>query len=412
MPAAEAGFSVFGRGFARNSFQRHENQLTSPRLGTISDCGAECRSFGSAEVRFAQDDNSFLIGIFETRRKLKGEQAMAEAKTHKVTLIPGDGIGPEVTQAVVRIIEATGVKFEWERFAAGAEAFEIYGEYIPAALTRSIESTQVALKGPVTTPIGGGFKSINVTLRKQFDLFANFRPIKNLPGLATHWPGVDLIIVRENTEGEYVGLEHEVVPGVVESIKVVTEKGSTRIAKFAFEYARKHGRKKIHSIHKANIMKMSDGLFLRCARTMAEGFPDVTYAEHLIDNTCMQMVMNPYQYDMLLLENLYGDILSDLCAGLVGGLGLVPGANLGLECAIFEAVHGSAPDIAGKDVANPTALLQSAILMLRHLDEFVAADKVQKALETVYTERKTLTRDVGGAAGTTQFADAILAAMV
>ena len=336
---------------------------------------------------------------------------MSDAKTHKITLIPGDGIGPEVTHAVVRILEATGVKFEWERFAAGAEAFEIHGEYIPAALYESIERNRVALKGPVTTPIGGGFKSINVTLRKKFDLFANFRPIKNLPGLATHWPGVDLIIVRENTEGEYVGLEHEVVPGVVESIKVISEKGSTRIAKFAFEYARKHGRKKIHSIHKANIMKLSDGLFLRCARKVAEGFPDIFYGEQLIDNTCMQLVMNPFQYDTLLLENLYGDIVSDLCAGLVGGLGLVPGANLGLECAIFEAVHGSAPDIAGKDVANPTALLQSAVLMLRHIDEPAAADKVQLAIETVYAERKTLTRDVGGSASTSQFADAVLAAM-
>ncbi len=336
---------------------------------------------------------------------------MAEQKTHKVTLIPGDGIGPEVTQAVVRILEATGVKFEWERFAAGAEAFEIFGEYIPAALYESIERNKVALKGPVTTPVGGGFKSINVTLRKKFDLFANFRPIKNLPGLETKWPGVDLIIVRENTEGEYVGLEHEVVPGVVESIKVITDKGSTRIAKFAFDYARKHGRKKIHSIHKANIMKLSDGLFLRCARRVAEGFPDVLYGEHIIDNTCMQLVMNPFQYDTLLLENLYGDIVSDLCAGLVGGLGLVPGANLGHDCAIFEAVHGSAPDIAGQDIANPTALLQSAVLMLHHLNEEAAANKVQKAVETVYAERKTLTRDVGGHAGTSQFADAVLAAM-
>jgi len=217
--------------------------------------------------------------------------------------------------------------------------------------------------------------------------------------------------VRENTEGEYVGLEHEVVPGVVEAIKVITEKGSTRIAKFAFEYARKHGRKKIHSIHKANIMKLSDGLFLRCARKVSEGFPEIFYGEHIIDNTCMQLVMNPWQYDTLLLENLYGDIVSDLCAGLVGGLGLVPGANLGHDCAIFEAVHGSAPDIAGKDIANPTALLQSAVLMLRHLDEMAAADKVQAALEAVYAERKTLTRDVGGTAGTTQFADAVLAAM-
>jgi isocitrate dehydrogenase (NAD+) len=336
---------------------------------------------------------------------------MSEKKTHKVTLISGDGIGPEVTQAVVRILEATGAKFEWERFAAGAEAFEIHGEYIPAALYESIERNRVALKGPVTTPIGGGFKSINVTLRKKFDLFANLRPIRNLPGLDTKYPGVDLVIVRENTEGEYVGLEHEVVPGVVESIKVITEKGSTRIARFAFEYARKHGRRKIHSIHKANIMKLSDGLFLRCARKVAEEYPLITYGEHLIDNTCMQLVMNPFQYDTLLLENLYGDIVSDLCAGLVGGLGLAPGANLGVNCAIFEAVHGSAPDIAGKDVANPTALLQSAILMLRHLDETAAADKAQRALETVYGERKMLTRDVGGTAGTTQFTEAVLAAM-
>jgi isocitrate dehydrogenase (NAD+) len=336
---------------------------------------------------------------------------MPETKSHKVTLIPGDGIGPEVTQAVVRILEATGVKFEWERFAAGAEAFEIHGEYIPADLYESIQRNRVALKGPVSTPIGGGFKSINVTLRKRFDLYVNFRPIRNLPGLETKWPGVDIIVVRENTEGEYVGLEHEVVPGVVESIKVITEKGSTRIARFAFEYAQKHGRKKIHSIHKANIMKMSDGLFLRCARKVSEEFPDIQYGEHIIDNTCMQLVINPFQYDVMLLENLYGDIVSDLCAGLVGGLGLVPGANLGAECAIFEAVHGSAPDIAGKDRANPTALLQSAVLMLRHLDESAAADRVQTALEKVYAERKTLTRDVGGNAGTVQFTDAVLAAM-
>ena len=330
---------------------------------------------------------------------------------HKVTLIPGDGIGPEVTRAVVRILEATGVRFEWESFAAGAEAFEAHGEYLPAALLESIERNGVALKGPVTTPVGGGFKSINVTLRKRFDLFANFRPIKNLPGIKTHWPGVDLIVVRENTEGEYVGLEHEVVPGVVESLKVITEKGSTRIAKFAFEYARKHGRKKIHSIHKANIMKMSDGLFLRCARQMATGFAEVEYGEHIIDNTCMQLVMNPNQYDVLLLENLYGDIVSDLCAGLIGGLGLVPGANLGIGCAIFEAVHGSAPDIAGKDVANPTALLQSAVLMLEYLNEMTAAERVKKALEIVFSEGKHLTRDVGGSASTTEFTEAILAAM-
>lgn len=331
--------------------------------------------------------------------------------THKVTLIPGDGIGPEVIEATVRMLEATGVKFEWESFAAGAEAFEKYHEYIPKELSESIERTRVGLKGPVTTPIGGGFSSINVELRKRFELFANFRPIRNLPHIPTRYPGIDLIVVRENTEGLYSGIEHEVVPGVVESIKVISEKASTRISRFAFEHARKNKRKKIHCIHKANIMKLSDGLFLRCARTISKEYPEITYGEHIVDNTCMQLVMNPFQYDTLLLENLYGDIVSDLCAGLVGGLGLVPGANLGHDCAIFEAVHGSAPDIAGKDVANPTALLQSAVLMLRHLDEEAAADKVQRALDSVYAERKTLTRDVGGTAGTTQFADAVLAAM-
>jgi isocitrate dehydrogenase (NAD+) len=336
---------------------------------------------------------------------------MTEKRTHTVTLIPGDGIGPEVTDAVVRILEATGVKFQWERFAAGAEAFEKHKEYIPKELYESIERNKLALKGPVTTPVGGGFPSINVTLRKKFELYANFRPIKNLPGLETRYPGVDLVIVRENTEGLYVGLEHEVVPGVVESIKVITEKASTRIAKFAFAYARQHKRKKIHAIHKANIMKLSDGLFLRCARDVAKGYPEIFYGEHIIDNTCMQLVMNPYQYDMLLLENLYGDIVSDLCAAFVGGLGLVPGANLGADAAIFEAVHGSAPDIAGKDIANPTALLQSAILMLRHIDEAEAADKLQTALEAVYIEKKTLTRDVGGSSGTKAFADAVIAAL-
>jgi isocitrate dehydrogenase (NAD+) len=259
--------------------------------------------------------------------------------------------------------------------------------------------------------VGGGFPSINVTLRKKFELYANFRPIKNLPGLETRYPGVDLIIVRENTEDLYVGLEHEVVPGVVESLKVITAKASTRIAQFAFDYARKHGRKKIHAIHKANIMKMSDGLFLKCAREVAKGFPEITYGEHIIDNTCMQLVMNPYQYDVLLLGNLYGDIVSDLCAAFVGGLGLVPGANLGADAAIFEAVHGSAPDIAGKDIANPTALLQSAVLMLRHIDEEATADKLQTALETVYIEKKTLTRDVGGSSGTKAFADAVIKAV-
>src|SRR5664280_1377522 len=300
--------------------------------------------------------------------------------SHKVTLIPGDGIGPEVVNATVRILEATGVKFEWESFAAGAEAYEKYQEYIPKELTESIERTHVGLKGPVTTPIGGGFSSINVALRKQFELFANFRPIRNLPAVATRYPGVDLVIVRENTEGLYSGIEHEVVPGVVESLKIITEKASTRISRFAFEYARRFKRKKIHAIHKANIMKLSDGLFIRCSRNISKEYPEITYGEHIVDNTCMQLVMNPYQYDMLLLENLYGDIISDLCSAFVGGLGLVPGANFGHQCAIFEAVHGSAPDIAGKDMANPTAVIRSGILMLRHLGEQDVANRVRAAV--------------------------------
>jgi isocitrate dehydrogenase (NAD+) len=250
-----------------------------------------------------------------------------------------------------------------------------------------------------------------VALRRQFELFANFRPIRNLPSLPTRYPSVDLAIVRENTEGLYSGIEHEVVPGVVESLKIITEKASTRIARFAFSYSRREKRKRIHAIHKANIMKMSDGLFLRCCREVAKEYPEITYGEHIVDNTCMQLVMNPYQYDVLVMENLYGDILSDLCAAFVGGLGLVPGANIGTHCAIFEAVHGSAPDIAGKDIANPTAVLQSAVLMLRHMAEVEAADKVHAALEKTYKEKLHLTRDVGGTAGTSEFADAVIANM-
>ncbi len=330
---------------------------------------------------------------------------------HTVTLIPGDGIGPEVVNATVRILEATGVKFNWERYAAGAEAFEKYHEYIPQDLIDSIERTKVGLKGPVTTPIGGGFSSINVALRKKFELFANFRPIRSLPGVLSRYQGIDLVVVRENTEGLYSGIEHEVVPGVVESLKIITEKASTRIARFAFEYARRVKRKKINSIHKANIMKMSDGLFIRCSRNVSKEYPEITYGEHIVDNTCMQLVMNPYQYDILLLENLYGDIVSDLCAGLVGGLGLVPGANFGHDCAIFEAVHGSAPDIAGKDMANPTAVLRSGILMLRHLGEENAANHIRAAIAKVFTEKKHLTRDVGGTASTTEFTDAMVEAL-
>src|SRR5215467_2508507 len=331
--------------------------------------------------------------------------------THRVTLIPGDGIGPEVTRAATRIVDASGVKIEWEPFAAGSEAYAKYGEYIPKELTQSIESTGIGLKGPVTTPIGGGFSSINVALRKKFELYANFRPIRNLPSLPTRYPSVDLAIVRENTEGQYSGIEHEVVPGVVESLKIITEKASTRIARVAFGYARREKRKRIHAIHKANIMKMSDGLFLRCCRDVAQDYPEITYGEHIIDNTCMQLVLNPYQYDVLVMENLYGDIVSDLCAAFVGGLGLVPGANLGDHCAIFEAVHGSAPDIAGKGLANPTAVLQSSILMLRYLKEIEAAERVQAALEKTYKEKLHITRDVGGTASTREFTEAVIANM-
>ena len=331
--------------------------------------------------------------------------------THRITLIPGDGIGPEVTRAAVRILQATGLKFEWETFQAGAEAYEKYREYIPKELIHSIERTRVALKGPVTTPIGGGFASINVELRKRFELYANFRPIRNLPHIPTRYPDVDLIIVRENTEGLYSGIEHEVVPGVVESLKIITAKASTRISRFAFEYARKNKRKKVHAIHKANIMKMSDGLFLRCSRDVAKEYPEITYGEHIVDNTCMQLVMNPYQYDILLMENLYGDIVSDLCAAFVGGLGFVPGANIGDDCAIFEAVHGSAPDIAGKNLANPTAVIRSAMLMLRHLGEPDAAMKIRNGLQKVYRDHDKLTRDIGGNSGTSEFTDYVIEAM-
>ncbi len=280
---------------------------------------------------------------------------------YTITLIPGDGVGPEVTSAVVRIIEASGVAIEWESFIAGAEALSRYGDPLPQPVLDSIKRNKVALKGPLTTPVGTGFTSINVRLRKTLDLYANLRPVKTLPGVKTPFGDIDLVIVRENTEDLYSGLEHVVVPGVVESLKIITEKASTRIARFAFEYAQREGRKKITAIHKANIMKLSDGLFLDCFRKIAEEYPDIVADDKIVDNTCMQLVMRPQQFDVLLLENLYGDIISDLAAGLVGGLGVVPGANIGELGAVFEAVHGSAPDIAGMNIANPTALLQSAI---------------------------------------------------
>ena len=336
-------------------------------------------------------------------------------RTHKITLIPGDGIGPEVASAMVSIVEAagkqTGCAFEWHSFECGAEAYEKNGEILPQAALDSIAADKVAIKGPTATPIGGGFSSINVAMRKKFDLYNNFRPVKSLPGIKTHYPGIDMIIFRENTEDLYAGLEVMINPDIAQSLKIITRKGSTRIARSAFEYARKHGRKKVHAIHKANIMKKSDGLFLECCKAVAAEYPEITYAEHIVDNTCMQLVMNPYQYDVILTENLYGDILSDLCSGLIGGLGLVPGANLGADCAIFEAVHGSAPDIAGQDKANPTALIQSAVLMLHHLDEAETANKVQAAIEKVYAEGKSTTRDVGGTVGTKAFTEAVIASL-
>src|SRR5947208_11774404 len=323
--------------------------------------------------------------------------------THRVTLIPGDGIGPEVSAAVLRIIQAAGVEIEWERFIVGGHAQDLSGSSLPDAVVESVRRNCVALKGPVATPIGSGFESVNVRLRKILDLYANLRPVRNLPGVESRFGNVDLIIVRENTEGLYSGLEHEVVPGVVESLKIITEKASTRIAVFAFEYAMKFGRKKVTAAHKANIMKKSDGLFLQCFQRVAVNYPEIEHDEKIVDDTCMQLVMNPYQFDVLLMENLYGDILSDLAAGLVGGLGVVPSANLGEKAALFEAVHGTAPDIAGKNLANPTALLMSAIMMLRHIGERTAGDRVEAALNKVLGEGKTRRGELGSTATTTEF---------
>ena len=327
--------------------------------------------------------------------------------THRITLIPGDGIGPEVTDAVVGVLERAGLKVEWEPQLAGVRAVEQYGDPLPAELLDSIRRTKVALKGPVTTPVGGGFTSVNVGLRKALDLFVNLRPVWSIPSVKSRYEGVDLVIVRENTEDLYSGLEHEVVPGVVEGLKIITAEASTRVATFAFEYARMHGRKRVTAVHKANIMKMADGLFLRCVQQVAAQYPDIQSDDRIVDAACMHLVMNPSQFDVLLLPNLYGDIVSDLCAGLVGGLGVVPGANIGREIAVFEAVHGSAPDIAGKGLANPMALLHSAVLMLRHLREGAIADRIMRALGDVLSEGRVRTRDLGGTAGTMAFADAI-----
>ncbi len=329
---------------------------------------------------------------------------------HRITLIPGDGIGPEVAEATVRVVDATGVAVDWERVDAGEKALAQTGELLPESVYQSLARTHVGLKGPTATPIGGGHKSINVTLRKKLDLYTNFRPVRMLPGLKTRFQGVpiDMIIFRENTEDLYSGLEHEVVAGVVESLKIITRIASIRIAQATFQYVRREGRKKVTAVHKANIMKMSDGLFLKCCREIAADFPEIKYEELIVDNACMQLVMRPETFDVLLLPNLYGDIVSDLAAGLVGGLGIVPGANLGEHDAVFEAVHGTAPDIAGKGKANPTALMQSAALMLAHLGERDAAQRLQRAIEGVYAEGKHLTADQGGTATTSDFTAAII----
>jgi len=327
---------------------------------------------------------------------------------HHITLIPGDGIGPEVAKPTLQIIKAAGVKVDWEPHLAGAEALKKHKTTIPQALMDSFEKNRVALKGPVTTPVGEGFASVNVALRQRFNLYANLRPIKNLPGVKARYQGVDLIVVRENTEGLYSGIEHEVIPGVVESLKIMTEKACTRIAKFAFNFARNNRRKKVSAVHKANIMKLSDGLFLDCARKVSKGYKSIGFSDVIVDNACMQLVIDPWQFDVLLMENLYGDILSDLAAGLVGGLGVVPGANLGDHHALFETVHGSAPDIKGKNIANPSAMILAAVLMLRHVSENAAANRISLALERVLIRGEVMTRDLGGSASTTKFAEAII----
>jgi isocitrate dehydrogenase (NAD+) len=326
--------------------------------------------------------------------------------TRRITLIEGDGIGPEVTRAVVTILETAGLRAEWEPQLAGVRAIETFESPLPKELLDSIDRNKVALKGPVTTPVGGGFTSVNVGLRKALNLFVNLRPVWSIPAIPSRYSDIDIVIVRENTEDLYAGLEHEVVPGVVESLKIITEEASTRVARFAFDYARTHNRKRVTAVHKANIMKMSDGLFLTCVRKVGAQFPGIVCDDRIVDNACMQLVIKPTQFDVLLLPNLYGDIVSDLCAGLVGGLGVVPGANLGEGIGVFEAVHGSAPDIAGKGIANPTALLFSALLMLRHIGEGAMADRIMKAVVATLASG-VRTRDLGGTATTTEYADAI-----
>lgn len=327
--------------------------------------------------------------------------------SHVITLLPGDGIGPEITAAVKKILAASGVQITWEEHLAGKAALEQVGDPLPQTVLDSILKNKIALKGPLTTEVGKGFKSVNVQLRKTLNLFANLRPVKSIPGTRARYTNVDIVVVRENTESLYAGIENEIAPGVIQASKVITRDASTRIAKYAFDYARKNKRRKVAAIHKANIMKLADGLFLKCCQEVSKDYPDIEYYEVIVDNCCMQLVMNPLQFDVMVLENLYGDIVSDLCAGLVGGLGVVPGANIGTEASVFEAVHGSAPDIAGKGIANPTAMLLSAVMMLEHLGETKAATRIMNAVYRVLGEGKTLTPDLRGEASTMQFADEI-----
>ncbi len=329
--------------------------------------------------------------------------------SHRVTLIQGDGIGPEVTGAAVQVLEAAGVRIEWESVEAGAEVVSKYGTPVPDTVLNSIRGTEATLKGPIGTPIGGGFRSANVHLRQALDLYACVRPVKNIVGVPSRYDNVDLVVVRENTEGLYSGLEHRVAPGIVESLKIVTEKACLRIARYAFELARREKRAEVCAVHKANIMKLSDGLFLECTRRVAKDFPDVEYREMIIDACAMQLVRNPQQFSVLVLENLYGDIMSDLCAGLVGGLGVVPGSNMGEDCAVFEAVHGSAPDIAGRGLANPTAVILSGVQMLHFLGESDAATRVEKAVHAALAKPENRTRDIGGEADLRGITDGIIA---
>ncbi|RMF85950.1 MAG: NAD-dependent isocitrate dehydrogenase [Planctomycetota bacterium] len=329
---------------------------------------------------------------------------------HTVCLIPGDGIGPEITAATKLVIAASGAQIEWIELDAGAGAVERHGDTLPVATIEAIDHHRLALKGPLTTPIGGGFGSVNVRLRKHFDLFAAVRPMRSLDGVKTRYQNVDLVVLRENTEGMYSGMEHEVVPGVVECLKIITKAGSERIAKFGCQYAKARGRRKLTVMHKANIMKQTDGLFIECCRRMHEQHGHgIEYEELIVDNGCMQLVMDPTRFDIILAENFTGDVLSDLCAGLVGGLGVVPGSNIGEDCAIFEAVHGSAPDIAGEGVANPLALIMSGVMLLNHIGQTTPAERIKAAYDGVLRDGnpEELTRDIGGTAGTMQFAEAL-----